>query len=327
MKLAELARMIGAVCDDGSADRDIEISAVRPITEATPGTLSFIANPSYEKYLDSTTASALIVSNDLVVGGDHAPALLRAPDPYIAFAKALAIFNPRTSIFTERIHPTAVIHPSATIADSARIGANVFVAHDVTIGEGTVVHPNCTIYDGVRIGARCAIGPGTVIGYDGFGYARNADGSYLKVPQLGGVSIEDDVEIGACCTIDRAAMADTILRRGVKLDNLVQIAHNVEIGEYTAIAAQTGISGSAKIGKRNQIAGQVGMVGHITTAEDVVVIAQSGVSKSIERSGTYFGAPAKEVRTAFREEAAKRLLPELIERVRVLEEKLRKLGQ
>lgn len=327
MKLAELARMIGAVSNDGSADTDIEISAVRPITEATPGTLSFITNPSYEKYLDSTTASAVIVSNDLVVGGGHAAALLRAPDPYIAFAKALAIFNPRTSIFTERIHPTAAIHPSATIADSARIGANVFVAHDVTIGAETVVHPNCTIYDGVRIGARCVIGPGTVIGYDGFGYARNADGSYLKVPQLGGVSIEDDVEIGACCTIDRAAMADTILRRGVKLDNLVQIAHNVEIGEYTAIAAQTGISGSAKIGKRNQIAGQVGMVGHITTADDVVIIAQSGVSKSIERSGTYFGAPAKEVRTAFREEAAKRLLPELIERVRVLEEKLRKLEQ
>jgi UDP-3-O-[3-hydroxymyristoyl] glucosamine N-acyltransferase len=326
MKLSELARLIGAVCNDAAAAEATEILAVRPITEATHGTLSFIANPSYEKFLASTEASAVIVSNELSVDG-AAPTLLRAPDPYIAFAKALAVFDPRTSIFTERIHPSAVIHPSAKIASTARIGANVFVAHDVEIGEGSVVHPNCTIYDGVRIGERCVIGPGTVIGYDGFGYARSADGSYIKVPQLGGVVLEDDVEVGACCTIDRAAMADTILRRGVKIDNLVQIAHNVEVGEHSAIAAQTGISGSAKIGKRNQIAGQVGMIGHITTADDVVIIAQSGVSKSIEHSGTYFGAPAKEARTAFREEAAKRLLPELFERVRMLEEKLRKLEE
>lgn len=325
MNLTELARRIGIDRIDGTAD-SVEIAAVKPIAEATPGTLTFIANPSYEKFIATTTASAVIVSNEFAAAASHhGPILLRASDPYSAFAKALALFNPRVSIFTERIHPTAVIDPNASISPSATIGANVFIAHNVTIGDDTVIHPNCVIYDGVRIGSRCVVGPATVIGYDGFGYARAEDGSYLKVPQTGGVLIEDDVEIGAGCTIDRAAMSDTILHRGVKLDNLVQIAHNVEVGANSAIAAQTGISGSAKIGERNQIAGQVGMIGHITTADDVVIIAQSGVSKSIEKSGTYFGSPAKDARTAFREEAAKRLLPELMDRIRILEEKLRNL--
>ncbi len=328
MKLTELARLIGIERIDGAAPDAVEIAAVEPIADATPGTLTFIANPSYEKHIETTTASAVIVSTEFkTVAIPNDLILLRASDPYIAFAKAQALFNPRRSIFSERIHPSAVIDPGAKISPSAKIGANVFIAHDVTIGDDSVVHPNCTIYDGVQIGNKVVIGPGTVIGYDGFGYARNSDGSYVKVAQTGGVVIEDNVEIGACCTIDRAAMADTIIRSGVKLDNLVQIAHNVEIGENTAIAAQTGISGSAKIGKRNQIAGQVGMIGHISTADDVIIIAQSGVSKSIEKSGTYFGAPAKEARVAFREEAAKRLLPELMDRVRMLEEKLRKLEE
>jgi UDP-3-O-[3-hydroxymyristoyl] glucosamine N-acyltransferase len=193
----------------------------------------------------------------------------------------------------------------------------------VRIGDETIIHPNCTIYDGVTIGSRCIIGAGTVIGYDGFGYAQTIAKSYLKIPQTGGVIIEDDVEIGAVCTIDRAVMANTIIHRGVKIDNLVQIAHNVEIGEDTVIAAQTGISGSAKIGKRNQIAGQVGLVGHIETGDDVVIIAQSGVSKSLTKPGVYQGSPAKEVRNAFKQEAAIRMLPELLDRVRELEEKLR----
>lgn len=324
MKLRELAQKIGIEQIDGNADQ-IDITSVAPISEAVVGAVTFIANPVYEKYLGTTTASAVIVSNEFHLQHPNQIVLLRTADPYIAFAKALALFNPRQSIFKEHIHPSAIIDASASISPTAKIGANVFIAHNVSIGADCVIHPNSTIYDGVTIGNRVVIGPSTVIGFDGFGYARAEDGSYLKVPQTGGVIIEDDVEIGACCAIDRAAMANTIIRQGVKIDNLVQIAHNVEIGDHTAIAAQTGISGSAKIGKRNQIAGQVGIVGHISTADDVVIIAQSGVSKSIDKSGTYFGAPAKEVRIAFREEAAKRLLPELIERVRLLEEKLRTL--
>jgi UDP-3-O-[3-hydroxymyristoyl] glucosamine N-acyltransferase len=265
----------------------------------------------------------VIVANDFSYADSLSPILLHTSDPYVAFAKALALLGERRSIFHERIHPSAVIDPDASVSKSATIGANVFIAHNVRIGDESIIHPNCTIYDNVRIGNRCVIGAGTVIGFDGFGYAQTAEKKYLKVPQTGGVIIEDDVEIGASCTIDRAAMANTIIHRGVKIDNLVQIAHNVEIGEDTVIAAQTGISGSAKIGKRNQIAGQVGLVGHIETADDVTIIAQSGVSKSITKPGVYQGAPAKEAPKAFKQEAAIRMLPELLDRVRELEQKLR----
>ncbi len=197
--------------------------------------------------------------------------------------------------------------------------AHVFIGENVTIGEDCVINPSVVIYDGTVIGDRVVIGAGTVVGYDGFGFAPMGDGTFMKVPQIGNVIIEDDVEIGANCTIDRATISHTIIRKGVKLDNLIHIAHNVEIGENTVIAAQTGISGSTKIGKHNMIAGQVGMIGHIETAENVVVIAQSGVSKSITKSGTYFGSPAKEHRTALKIEGAIRSLPELLERVSKLE--------
>jgi UDP-3-O-[3-hydroxymyristoyl] glucosamine N-acyltransferase len=323
MKLATLAEQLGIERIEGSAD-GIEIATVRPIENAFPDSLSFIANPSYEKYISDTKAAAVIVGLDFKVPEAGSKAvLLRIADPYSAFAKALNLFDHRQSIFTERIASSAVISPEASIAATATIGANCFIAHGVTIGENSIIHPNATIYDGVTIGANCVIGPNTVIGFDGFGYAKTSDGTYDKIPQLGGVIIEDNVEIGACCTIDRAALADTIIKQGVKIDNLVQIAHNVEIGENTVIAAQVGISGSAKIGKDNQIAGQVGLVGHMYTADGVIIIAQSGVSKSLTKPGVYQGAPAKEVRSAFKQEAAIRMLPDLLDRVRKLEEKLR----
>ena len=323
MTLTELATKIGIDRIEGNVD-GIVINSVRPITDATSDSLSFIANPNYERFISETKAAAVIVGLTFEsLNRGATPILLRASDPYVAFAEALRLFDTRESIFTERIHKSAVIHPYAKIADTAIIGANCFIAQGVDIGEHSVIHPNCTIYDNVRIGSHCVIGANTVIGFDGFGYAKTSDGSYRKVPQLGGVIIEDDVEIGACCTIDRAALADTIIRKGVKIDNLVQIAHNVEIGENTVIAAQVGISGSAKIGKENQIAGQVGLVGHIYTADGVIIIAQSGVSKSLAKPGVYQGAPAKEVRSAFKQEAAIRMLPALLDRVRILEEKLR----
>jgi UDP-3-O-[3-hydroxymyristoyl] glucosamine N-acyltransferase len=325
MTIRELASLLKAESVEGAAGNE-EISSVASITEAGPETVSFIANPSYEKYLPTTKAAAVIVGISLEVQKTtNIPALIRCKDPYAAFANALAIFNKRKNMFREHIHPSAVVSPSAQISPSAFIGANVFIGDDVTVGDGTVIHPGAIIYDSSSIGKNVVIGAGTVVGFDGFGYAPAANGSFSKIPQIGNVIIEDDVEIGSLCTIDRATISSTIIRRGVKIDNLVHIAHNVEIGEDTAIAAQTGISGSAKIGKRNQIAGQVGMVGHITTADDTIIIAQSGVSKSITKPGTYFGAPAKEFRTALRQEGAIRQLPELLERVKALEEKIRQL--
>jgi UDP-3-O-[3-hydroxymyristoyl] glucosamine N-acyltransferase len=322
--IRELASHLGAHIEHATGD--VEISHTATITEAGSGSVTFIANPSYEKFLETTGATAVIIDHSLEIpNGAKTPVLIRTNDPYGAFAKTLALFSKRKNIFTEHIHLSAVVSPSAIIADSAMIGAQSFIGEDVKIGDGSQVHPGAVIYDGTVIGKNVVIGAGSVIGFDGFGYAPGENGTFNKIPQIGNVIIEDDVEIGALCTIDRATVSHTIIRRGVKLDNLVHIAHNVEIGEDTVIAAQTGISGSAKIGKRNQIAGQVGMIGHITTADDVVIIAQSGVSKSISKPGTYFGAPAKEFRTALRQEGALRQLPELLERVKELEEKLKKL--
>jgi len=325
MTIRELATLLGSDLIEYAVGNE-EISHVATINEARSGAVTFIANPSYEKFLATTKATAVIVSAALEIPQqEKIPALIRCADPYAAFSKTLAIFNRRKNIFRERIHPSAVISSSAKLSPSSSIGAHVFIGDDVVIGDGTAIHPGAIIYDGTVIGRNVVIGAGAVIGFDGFGYAPDAKGEFTKIPQIGNVIIEDDVEIGALSTIDRATVSHTILRQGVKLDNLVHIAHNVEIGEYTMIAAQTGISGSAKIGKRNQIAGQVGMVGHITTADDVVIIAQSGVSKSITKSGTYFGAPAKEFRTALRQEGAIRQLPELLEKVKELEEKIKKL--
>lgn len=304
---------------------EAEITHVAPIQEAGPGALSFIANASYERFLTTTAASVLIVSDTFnPAAGDKFPILLRTADPYAAFAHALELFNTRKAFIGLGVDPRAVVSESAKLGKNITIMAGAFIGDNVTIGDDTVVHPNAVIYDDCIIGNTCVIGPGTVIGFDGFGYAPLEDGSYYKIPQIGNVIIEDNVEIGANCTIDRATASHTIIRRGVKLDNLVHIAHNVEIGEHTVIAAQTGISGSAKLGKHNMIAGQVGMIGHIETADNVVIIAQSGVSKSLTKPGTYFGSPAKEHRTALKIEGAIRSLPELIERVKALEEALEK---
>ncbi len=336
MNIRELVSHLDAVTLENATGNE-EITHVATITEAGPGSVTFIANPIYEKFLLTTNATAVIIGTSLVLPTESTnsknlnskkmPALIRCEDPYSAFASALSHFNPRKNIFSEQIHPSAVVSSSAAISLTAIIGAQCFIGDDVVIGDGSVIHPGAIIYDGVLIGKNVVIGAGTVIGFDGFGYAPSKDGSFRKIPQIGNVLIEDDVEIGALCTIDRATVSHTIIRKGAKLDNLIHIAHNVEIGKNTMIAAQTGISGSATIGSRNQIAGQVGMIGHIKTADDVIIIAQSGVSKSITKSGTYFGAPAKEFRTALRQEGALRQLPELIDRVKELEEKLRKIEE
>lgn len=320
MKLQELADKLDALSLENADGQEI-ISHVAAIVDAKAGSVTFIANSSYEKFLETTKATAVIVSQTLTTSTKH-PALIRVKDPYAAFAMTLDLFNPRKSLKALGIHPSSVLSTTATIHPSTTIMAHCYIGEDVTIGENCIIHPNVTIYDGTVIGNGVSIGAGTVIGYDGFGFAPMGDGSYRKVPQIGNVIIEDDVEIGANCTIDRATVSHTIISKGVKLDNLIHIAHNVEIGENTVIAAQTGISGSARIGKHNMIAGQVGMIGHIETADNVVIIAQSGVSKSILKSGTYFGSPAKEHRTALKIEGAIRSLPELIDRVKKIEDSI-----
>jgi UDP-3-O-[3-hydroxymyristoyl] glucosamine N-acyltransferase len=318
MKLRELADSLDALSLEGTDGEEI-ISHVAAIGDAKAGAITFVANANYEKFLETTKASAVIVSQTLTVSAKHPP-LIRVKDPYSAFAMVLEMFNLRKSLKSQGVHTSTTVSSTASIHPSTTIMAHCYIGEGVHIGEHCTIHPNVTIYDGTVIGNNVSIGAGTVIGYDGFGFAPMGDGTYRKVPQIGNVVIEDDVEIGANCTIDRATLSNTIIRKGVKLDNLIHIAHNVEIGENTVIAAQTGISGSARIGKHNMIAGQVGMIGHIETADNVVIIAQSGVSKSILKQGTYFGSPAKEHRTALKIEGAIRSLPELIDRVKKIED-------
>lgn len=341
MNILELAKLLEATSIEFVEGTE-EINHATAIEDGKEGAISFIGNPHYEHFLGNTKASAVIVGEQLSIpdfNGRKPPVLIRVKRPYEAFARSLELFKPEKMLIAKGVHSSAVIAESAEVDPTANIGVHVYISDrvkigartnilpgarigaDTTVGENCIIHANAVIYDHVEIGNNVVIGPGTVVGFDGFGYVPMGDGSYRKIPQVGNVVIEDDVEIGANSTIDRATIAETRIRKGAKLDNLIQIGHNVDIGENTVIAAQAGISGSTKIGKQNIIAGQVGFVGHIQTTESVIVGAQSGVSKSIMKSGTYFGYPAKNHREALKLEGALRSLPELIERVRQLEEK------
>ncbi|MGB3075399.1 MAG: UDP-3-O-(3-hydroxymyristoyl)glucosamine N-acyltransferase, partial [Chitinophagales bacterium] len=268
------------------------------------------------------------------------PVVIRVAHPYIAFTSVLQKFNKPHDKLIGTEEPS-FIHESASIGSDAYIGAfsyigknvqlgdnvkifpNVYLGEGVTVGNDTVLYPGTKIYRNCKIGKSCIVHSGAVIGADGFGFAPQPDGSYMKVPQLGNVVVEDDVEIGSNTSIDRATLGSTIIRRGAKLDNLVQIAHNVEIGEHTVIAAQTGISGSTKIGKHCMIGGQVGFVGHIEIADGSRINAQSGISKSIkEKNKAWNGAPAFEYTASLRSQSIFRNLPELEKRVLELERKV-----
>ncbi len=344
MNIKELANQIGATAVEFATGNE-EITFATAVEDGVPGAVTFIGNPLYERHLPTTKASAVIVSEYLnapyAIG--NGPALLRLKSPYEGFARALELFRPKKERPPRGVHPSSVVHPTAEVHPDACIGAHVFIAPRAKIGANTIVrhavyigpdaivgadceiHPNAVIYDRMQIGDRVVIGAGSVIGFDGFGYVPMADGAYRKIPQIGIVVIEDDVEIGANTTIDRATVAETRIRKGVKLDNLIQIAHNVDVGENTAMAAQAGISGSTTIGRSNIIAGQAGMTGHITTTDNVIIGAQSGVSKSITKPGLYMGYPARGSREVLKLEGALRSLPELIERVKKLEEQLKQV--
>ena len=329
-----------------SGDEELQILRVAKIEESGPGDLTFLANPKYEKHVATTRASAILVSTSFDPKRVPLPeglTVIKVTDPYIAFLQVLKRITPMSDPFPKGLHPTASVCKSATIGADVSLGAHVVVGENVTIGSGTkigagcaigdgvtigedcLVYPNVTVYYGSRIGKHVIIHAGTVLGSDGFGFAPRPDGSYEKIPQMGIVVLEDDVEVGANCTIDRATLGQTVLKKGVKLDNLVHIAHNVVVGEDTVIAAQTGISGSTKVGKNVMIAGQVGIVGHIEIADRTVLLAQSGISKSTKAGTTYFSTPAKEHRTALKIEAVIRSLPDLAKDVEDLKKSLEML--
>jgi UDP-3-O-[3-hydroxymyristoyl] glucosamine N-acyltransferase len=304
------------------------------LQNASPESLSFLSNSSYLDQLPATRAAAVVLRPEIA---DACPvAAFISDNPYATYARMAALICPGPS-FEPGVHATAVIAESATIADSAHIAANAVIGERTSIGAnsvvgpGTVIGPDCdigencrlnanvTLVQGVRIGARGIFHPGVVIGSDGFGNAMTADG-WVKVPQLGGVQIGNDVEIGANTTVDRGAIGDTVIEDGVRIDNLCMIAHNVRVGEHTAIAAMTGIAGSTVIGKRCLFAGRSGAVGHINVCDDVIVAAQTFLSKDVTEPGTYAASfPADNARSWAKQLARFRRLGVLIERVKKLE--------
>ena len=336
--ILEIAEMIGAVVD---GDTNVIISGLAKIEEAQTGQLTFIANPRYEKFIDETQASAVLVSESFPA---CQKTVLRCADPYFAFLQLVQRFYGAPPQLAKGVHPTAVLGDNCSVAEDAAIGALVVVGDNCRIGRNVQLHPGVVLGDEVEIGddtllyanvsvrERCQIGQrvivhsGAVIGADGFGFAFK-DGCYHKIPQTGIVIVEKDVEIGANTTIDRATLGATVIRRGAKLDNLIQIAHNVEVGEHTAIAAQTGISGSTKIGRNVLLGGQVGLIGHIHVGDKAIVGAQSGVTKDIPEGVFVSGYPARPHFTAKREEASLGRLPELLKRVKQLETEMEKLKQ
>jgi len=318
-------------------DPDTPVTHAARIEEAGPQSLTFIAHPKYMEYLATTKAGVIIVPRSLQLEKPAGSTLIRVDDAYRAFARFLQWIADKRSEFSG-IHPSAVIDGKAileadvsvdaqavisrgaVIEKGAKIGAGVYIGQDVRIGAETILNPGVVVYHSCRIGSHCIIHANTVIGSDGFGFAPQEDGSYDKIPQLGNVEIANDVEIGANCCIDRATMGSTRIGKGVKIDNLVQVAHNVVIGEHTVIAAQAGISGSTKIGRYCRIGGQVGFVGHIEIADHCEVGAQSGVGKDIKTPGSRLnGSPAWDYYSSLRAGAVYRRLPELEEKILNLE--------
>lgn len=338
---SQIAMMINGKVE---GNPDTSVASFGKIEEARAGQLAFLANPKYEEFLYSTGASIIIINESQEIKHHLSATLIKVPDAYSAFATLLDKYQQ-----IQRQQLTGIQQPSY-IAASARIGENVFIGafayvgenvivangakifpnaylgNNVVVGENSIIHPGVKIYHDCVIGNQVTIHAGTVIGSDGFGFAPQADGTLKKVPQIGNVVIEDGVEIGANATIDRATIGSTLIKAGAKLDNLLQIAHNVEVGNNSVIAAQSGISGSTKVGNNVMIGGQVGIVGHIKIADGTKINAQSGVSKSIKNpNSAVTGSPAFDYTAALRSQAASRNLPNLEKRVIELEKRLREM--
>ncbi len=326
-------------------DPETLVSGPSKIEEGQPGTITFLANPKYVSYIYDTKASIVLVSNDFIPERAVTTTMISVDNVYNALSILLSQFNSGISVF-DGIAGSAVIDPSATISENVRIddhviikknvkiGKNttiygqVFIGDNVSIGENVTLYPGVKVYHNCEIGNNCILHSNTVIGSDGFGFARDEEGNYKKIAQTGNVVVEEDVEIGSNTVIDRATMGSTRICKGVKLDNLIQIAHNVTIGNNTAIAAQTGIAGSTKIGANCLIGGQVGIVGHIEIADGTMIQAQSGISSSIKNENAkLYGSPAIEYSNYLKSYAYFRKLPDMAQQIRKLEQELDKMRQ
>jgi UDP-3-O-[3-hydroxymyristoyl] glucosamine N-acyltransferase len=333
--VGQIAQVVGGAVE---GDAEATVSSLAKIEEAGPGALAFLANAKYEPFLYTTRATAVIVSPELPLRQPVAASLIRVADPYSAFTKLLEFYAQATRMGKRGVEQPSYLAESAIIGpghyrgafsyvgEGCVIGENVlifphaYIGDRVRIGDNSIIHAGAKIYADTVIGQRCVIKAGAVVGTDGFGFAPQADGSYKAIPQIGNVTLEDDVSIGANATVDCATMGSTVVRQGTKIDNLVQIAHNVEVGKHTVIAAQTGISGSSKIGDFCVLAGQVGIVGHIALANRTTITAQSGVQKSTKQEGQVLqGFPAFGLKENQRSTAVYRRLPELERRLTALE--------
>ena len=326
----------GKVDGDGSQ----KVNRLEKIEEATPGSIAFLANPKYTEYVYKTQATAIIINDTFKPEKPVSATLIRVENAYASFAKLLEEYQRMTRKVKQGIEQPSYQSESAQLGEEVYLGAfshlgdnvkvgngskiypNTVLGDNVEVGENTIIYAGVKVYDNCKIGNNCVIHSGVVIGSDGFGYAPQEDGTYAAVPQTGNVIIEDNVDIGANTVLDCATIGSTIVRDGVKLDNLVQVAHNVEVGKNTVVAAQAGISGTAKIGENCQIGGQAGITGHLSIANKTIIGPQAGVPKTIKEEGKiFFGSPLVEHRDFLRISVALRKLPQLIERVNQLEKK------
>lgn len=336
--LSQIAQLLDAKIEGN--DR-VEIHAIQSLDQASSTSISFLANPKYEASLYHTQAAAVIVSKDFKPKKQLSCTLVRVPDPYLAFTTLLEAYQRMKSLQKTGLESPNHLGAGAThgkglylgafayVGDQVKIGENVkiyphaYIGDGVTIGDHTIIYPGVKIYSNCKIGSYCTIQAGAIIGSHGFGFAPQADGSYKNIPQVGHVILEDHVDIGANTTVDCGTLDATIIHRGVKIDNLVQVAHNVEIGENTVIAAQTGISGSAKIGKQVVMGGQVGVQGHIKIADQTTIGAKSGVTKTVRKGGqTISGKFAYNNPDYLKSYALFRKLPALMQRIELLEQKI-----
>jgi UDP-3-O-[3-hydroxymyristoyl] glucosamine N-acyltransferase len=325
-------------------DADITVRGLSKIEEGTEGTLSFLSNPKYEEYIYTTGASICIVNNSFTPSKSIPSTLtmIKVEDAYSCFAKLLEFYDQMRKK-EPKIESPSFIAESATIGSDLYLGAfgyigenslignnvviypNVYIGENVKIGDNCILHPGSTVYVDCVIGNNCTIHAGTIIGADGFGFAPNENGEFQKIPQIGNVIIEDNVEIGSNCTIDRATMGSTVIKKGVKLDNLVQIAHNVEIGQNTVMAAQVGVAGSTKIGNNVMIGGQAGIGGHIHVADGTKIVAQSGIPNTIRKADTLMGSPGIPLEDFKKSYFGFRKLPQILKRLQEIENKIKDL--
>lgn len=324
-------------------DENIVVNDVSKIEEGRPGTLSFLANMKYENYIYTTNSSIVLVNRDFVPTKSVASTLIRVDDAYQALAQLLEMYEQskpqyvgveqasyvsKTASLGEQVYVAAFayIASNVKIGNNVKIFPHVYLGDNVIVGDNTILNSGVKIYQNCKIGADCIFHSGVVIGGDGFGFAPSSANNYKKVPQIGNVVIEDHVEIGANTCVDRATMGSTIIRKGVKLDNLIQVAHNVEIDENTVIAAQTGVAGSVKIGKNCMIGGQVGFSGHLSVADEVKIAAQSGISSTIKKKGTVLqGSPAFEFMPYQKSYVLFKNLPTMRKQIMDLENEIKRL--